>query len=159
MPKYLIFPRKIDDPKIHASGSLEATACEIIHKNFQLSDKAESLQAVPESGAVATMVRVKGETYCSIEMTKKKQKIWDQVIPDIERALDEASETYAIVEDDIYRSMSDLNDSLAASKSFSGVVSGNNISVWITVGGCTLEEIDDSFRDKINTIYKLEKFN
>ena len=65
----------------------------------------------------------------------------------------------AIVEDDIYRSMSDLNDSLAASKSFSGVVSGNNISVWITVGGCTLEEIDDSFRDKINTIYKLEKFN
>ena len=158
MSKFLILPRDSDDPKVHPPGTIEATACEIVKDTFRIPGAADKLQAIPGLGPAASIVRLKDETYYSIEVTKKTLNIWHQVIPEIESALNDVSNTLVTIEDDLYRSMSDLNDALS-DKSFSGVVPDDTISVWATIGESSIKEIDDAFRDKIKELYKLEKFN
>ena len=157
MPTFLIVPKTEDDQNIHAVGTLAETACDIANYRFRLKNSNDKLKAIPAKSAPGTMTILKGDAFCSVSVSRTNQKAWNKDVKEIQNGLDQLDIAINRIEDDLYNALKNLKEKIGESESFNNFLEDDEISIYSTLGGMDLNELEDKFQEHIEDLYALEK--
>ena len=157
MPKYLILKRTEKDPKAHAHGSTELTACEIAKELMYFDGPVDNLMAIDAIGPAATFAHLEDSTLCSIHVDEESQYVWNNEIPEIEESLRNFEFIKNQAENDLNDALRQMQEKFAESSAFSEIDPEDGIGVYSALEALGYDDIDFKFRRALQKQFQFEE--
>jgi hypothetical protein len=90
-------------------------------------------------------------------VSRTTQKAWNKDVKEIQNGLDQLDIAINRIEDDLYNALKNLKEKIGESASFNNFLEDDEISIYSTLGGMDLDELEDKFQEHIEDLYALEK--